>query len=238
MTKQPQEKFMTSKSYSFQEGLTAMAAKAVGIDPDLAIGAGDDARAVISSLRAAANSQASTRQKHLADTQRLLAKINPKTHAQFVNAITAKRLALQGRGSDQELAHLEPGEVVIPRALMTPVLLSAIEAEARRQGLDVQGMVVGEGSASVNPATGIEEFGLWDWVKRNFKTELKTDFKKPFWIANEETEAEPEPASMLPKQPLAEIKVPEMTGDEVLARARGVSPYTNTGLYSLRRLAD
>ena len=44
-------------SYTFKEGLTLMAAKAVGIDPDLAVNAGDEARAAINAIRHAAKAK-------------------------------------------------------------------------------------------------------------------------------------------------------------------------------------
>jgi hypothetical protein len=47
----------TRNSYTFKEGLTMMAAKAVGIDPELAVNAGENARATINALRHAAKAK-------------------------------------------------------------------------------------------------------------------------------------------------------------------------------------
>ncbi|MBL8628006.1 MAG: hypothetical protein JNM81_00145 [Rhodospirillaceae bacterium] len=80
-------------------------------------------------------------------------------------------LALQGRGGDTAVAHLEPGEMVIPRSVLTPQLAQLIAAEVYRRGIDPKQLVVGSRRASINPATGAEEFGfgaslMWDNFKK------------------------------------------------------------------------
>jgi hypothetical protein len=65
---------------------------------------------------------------------------------------------LQGRGGDREIAHLTPGEVVIPRNLLTPGLMRAIAAEAARQGIDPARYTVGHKTNLENPRTGAKEF--------------------------------------------------------------------------------
>jgi hypothetical protein len=65
---------------------------------------------------------------------------------------------LQGRGGDREIAHLTPGEMVIPRSLQTPGLMRAIAAEAARQGIDPARYTVGQRANRVNPKTGAREF--------------------------------------------------------------------------------
>ncbi len=77
----------------------------------------------------------------------------------MINALQAKVLALQGRGGDTAVAHLKPGEMVVPRAVLTPQLAQLIAAEAAKRGINPKQLIVGSRKASINPATGTEEFG-------------------------------------------------------------------------------
>jgi hypothetical protein len=146
-----------TRAYSFKEGLAMMAAKEVGVDPYLAADAGEDARVVLATLRQAKTAKGHDKAKHIAAAQTELRKLNPKQHGKLINALQAKVLALQGRGGDTAVAHLEPGEMVIPRRVLTPELAQLIAAEAAARGIDPKQLVVGTGS--INPATGTEEFG-------------------------------------------------------------------------------
>jgi hypothetical protein len=162
-------------SYTFKEGLTMMAAKAVGIDPYLAAEAGENARAAINAIRNAAKTkQPKDRAGYIREAQNELRTISAAQHPKLVNALQAKLLALQGRGGDSAVAHVAPGEMVIPRALFTPQLMQMITAEAARRGIDLRRLLVG-GKGSVNPATGAEEFGIRDWVKGFFDTKSDDD---------------------------------------------------------------
>jgi hypothetical protein len=146
-------------SYTFKEGLTMMAAKAIGIDPDLAAEAGDGARAAINTIRHAAKAKSPKERAALIRTAQLeLRSINAAKHPKVINAIQARLLALQGRGGDTEVAHLTPGEVVIPRALQTPAVMRALATEAARQGIDTSRLSVGSPANSRNPRTGQQEF--------------------------------------------------------------------------------
>ncbi len=147
------------RAYSFKEGLAMMAAKTVGIDPYLAADAGEDARSVLAALRRAKDAKGPVKAKHIAAAQSELRKLSPKQHGKLINALQAKVLALQGRGGDTAVAHLEPGEMVIPRAVLTPQLAQLIAAEAAKRGIDPKQLIVGSRKASINPATGAEEFG-------------------------------------------------------------------------------
>lgn len=151
-------------SYTFKEGLTLMAAKAVGIDPDLAVNAGDSARSAINALRHAAKAKnAKDKAALIREAQKELQSISAAKHPKLVNALQARPLALQGRGQDTEVAHVEPGEMVIPRAMLTPKVLHLLATEAARRGIDPKRLMVG-GKGSINPATGEEEFGVRDWL--------------------------------------------------------------------------
>lgn len=153
---------MTAKrAYSFREGLAMLAAKDVGIDPYLAAEAGEDVRSVLAALRRAKTANAPEKDKHIAVAQTELRKLNPKQQGNLISALQAKVLALQGRGGDTEVAHLEPGEMVVPRSVLTPQLAQLIAIEAAKHGIDPKQLVVGGHRASINPATGVEEFGFW-----------------------------------------------------------------------------
>lgn len=66
---------------------------------------------------------------------------------------TAKQLAAAGRGGDTRLAHLTPGEVVVPRKI-APLALGLL-SEA---GMNPERYQVGRKANSRNPATGLLEF--------------------------------------------------------------------------------
>ena len=80
----------------------------------------------------------------------------------------AMMLAEQGRGGDTRLAHLRVGEVVLPpEAFDDAQFESAVERKFEELDLDPEAYVVGAGIASLNPITGLEEFG---WFKKTFKS--------------------------------------------------------------------
>jgi lysozyme len=156
---------MRKRAYTFKEGLAMMAAKDVGVDPYLAADAGEDARSILAALRHAKTAKGPEKAKHIAAAQTELRKLNPRQHGKLINALQAKVLALQGRGGDTAVAHLEPGEMVVPRAVLTPQLVQVIAAEAAKRGIDPKQLIVGSRKASINPATDTEEFGVWNNVK-------------------------------------------------------------------------
>jgi hypothetical protein len=173
------ETSMPNRSYSFKEGLTMMAAKDVGIDPHLAAEAGEDARSILAALRRAKTAKGPEKSKHIAAAQTELRKLSPKQHAKLINALQAKVLALQGRGGDTAVAHLESGEMVVPRRVLTPELMQLIASEAAKRGINPKQLIVGSRKASINPATGAEEFGVGfgGWVKGKIGSLLGDDGK-------------------------------------------------------------
>ena len=83
----------------------------------------------------------------------------------------AMELSQAGRGGDVTLAHLRPGEVVLPPETMDdPEFESMVERRFEEIGLDPRAAVVGAGIASLNPITGLEEFG---WFKKTWKSVKK-----------------------------------------------------------------
>ena len=90
----------------------------------------------------------------------------------------ALELAQAGRGEDVLLAHLTPGEVVLPPQMMAdPQFESAVERRFLELDLDPEAYVAGAGIASLNPLTGLEEFGFfkktWKSIKKVGKKVIK-----------------------------------------------------------------
>jgi hypothetical protein len=96
--------------------------------------------------------------QYVAQAQREIAKLNPSRHGRLINQLQSEVIALQGRRGDTKVAHVTPGEVVIPKRLQTPELLSALHAAARQAGIDPSRLVVGSRRNSRNPQTGQAEF--------------------------------------------------------------------------------
>jgi hypothetical protein len=90
----------------------------------------------------------------------------------------ALELAQAGRGEDVLLAHLTPGEVVLPPQMMAdPQFESAVEKRFLELDLDPEAYIAGSGIASLNPITGLEEFGFfkktWKSIKKVGKKVIK-----------------------------------------------------------------
>ena len=75
-------------------------------------------------------------------------------------------LASMGRGGDSQLAHVMPGETMVPPGVMDDGMLDAAFVRA---GLDPNEYKVGSPQASINPRTGMPEYGLGNFFKRLFK---------------------------------------------------------------------
>ena len=85
----------------------------------------------------------------------------------------AARMARHGRGGDQFVAHLAPGEIVVPAPLIenNPELRDSIFGHLRELGIEnPEQYVVGSSANSINPETGLMEFGflsdIWKGVKK------------------------------------------------------------------------
>jgi hypothetical protein len=90
----------------------------------------------------------------------------------------AIQLAQAGRGEDTALAHVRPGEVIIPpEAFEDPEFESLIEKKFEELNIDPARMVVGVGIASLNPITGLEEFGFFKKLAKGVKKVVKKVIK-------------------------------------------------------------
>ena len=81
-------------------------------------------------------------------------------------------MASQGRNGDTMMAHMTPGEVVIPKevAALRPDLVAHVQEGIRRMGGDASKYVAGNGR--VNPQTGIEEFATEAEVRAAYQSVL------------------------------------------------------------------
>jgi len=90
--------------------------------------------------------------------------------AQFSDV--GKKMANFGRYGDDTVAHVETGELIVPRALIekNPALKESIFSHLRELGVeDPERYVVGESKNSLNPTTGLPEF----FFKKLFKSVSK-----------------------------------------------------------------
>lgn len=150
---------MHSHDYSLDDGVAGILALDAGIDPHLAVEVGEDAQDVLSYLRDAAHAKSErAKATYVRKAQAHLKDICSRQHPDLVQAIQTKILALQGRGGDTELAHLTPGEVVLPPQLQTPEVMAALQAAAGAAGIDVGRITVGDSANSTNPETGMAEY--------------------------------------------------------------------------------
>lgn len=80
-------------------------------------------------------------------------------------------LAKMGRYEDTQVAHVAPGEVVVPRQLMesNPELRQEVMNAFDEVGVDPAQFIVGGDVVMKNPVTGIQEFGLWGKLKKAVK---------------------------------------------------------------------
>ena len=86
----------------------------------------------------------------------------------------AQELAMQGEGDDTQLAHLRAGEVVLPPEFFEDDKFeSAVEKKFNELGIDPEQAVVGTGVASLNPMTGLEQFGFFKKLGKKLKKVAK-----------------------------------------------------------------
>lgn len=82
-------------------------------------------------------------------------------------------VAQQGRGGDTMLAHVSRGEVVVPNALLDAedaFLRQLLEGVMKEYGYDPGWFTVGHELNSINPETGLPEFG---WLSKAWKKVTK-----------------------------------------------------------------
>tara|TARA_R100000329_G_scaffold12752_1_gene13802 strand:+ start:1370 stop:3127 length:1758 start_codon:yes stop_codon:yes gene_type:complete len=86
----------------------------------------------------------------------------------------AQELAMQGEGEDTQLAHLRPGEVVLPPEFFEDEQFeSAVERKFKEFDIEPEQAIVGTGIASLNPVTGLEQFGFFKKIGKRLKKMAK-----------------------------------------------------------------
>jgi len=106
-------------------------------------------------------------QIELLETEELQEQFGTNGIAQFSDV--GKKMANFGRYGDDTVAHVETGELIVPRALIekNPELKESIFNHLRELGVeDPERYVVGEVKNSLNPTTGLPEF----FFKKIFKS--------------------------------------------------------------------
>ena len=87
-----------------------------------------------------------------------------------------ERMAKAGRFDDDHVGHLATGELVVPAPLLEklPELRESILGHLREMGVeDPERYIVGNELNSVNPETGMVEFGFFSSIKKAFKSVAK-----------------------------------------------------------------
>jgi len=84
---------------------------------------------------------------------------------------SGKGIAGLGRNEDSMLAHVAPGEMVVP-PVISPATQRIIQQEMMSAGLDPNEYTVGEGM-SINPITGMAEFGFLKKLGKSLKKVAK-----------------------------------------------------------------
>lgn len=91
-------------------------------------------------------------------------------------ASAIERLQSFGRSGDELIAHMTPGELVVPADILkqNPEVQEMIFAEMRLAGIeDPESYIVGSGANSINPETGLPEF-FFKKVFRSVKKAVKS----------------------------------------------------------------
>ena len=110
------------------------------------------------------------------DEQQILNKVVEKLdlNQKAPLADIAQSVQQAGTGEDTVLAHLSPGEIVLPAQFMEDEQLeSMIEAKFTESGIDPREAVAGIGIASLNQMTGLEEFGFFKKLGKSLKKVAK-----------------------------------------------------------------
>ena len=86
----------------------------------------------------------------------------------------AEQLKAAGTGEDTQLAHLRPGEMIIPPEFLEDTKFeSMLEKKYKEFDINPEQAVVGAGIASLNATTGLEEFGFFKKIGKSLKKVAK-----------------------------------------------------------------
>ena len=111
------------------------------------------------------------------DEKQMLSRMieNIESSANAPLADFAKTVQEAGTNEDTVLAHLSPGEVVLPAQMFEddPKFEDLIERKFQSYGLQPETAIAGTGIAALNPATGLEEFGFFKKIGKALKKVIR-----------------------------------------------------------------
>lgn len=81
---------------------------------------------------------------------------------------TVKSIADEGRAGDELVGHLTPGDMIIPKEIHTPELTAALRKHFASHGASADQYIAGHKENSINPKTGIPEFGFFKNLEHLF----------------------------------------------------------------------
>ena len=86
----------------------------------------------------------------------------------------AQEVKALGMGEDTELAHVRPGEVILPPEFFSDTKFeSVVENKFKQAGIDPEQAVVGSGIASLNEITGLPQYGFFKKIGKSLKKIVK-----------------------------------------------------------------
>lgn len=71
-----------------------------------------------------------------------------------------QQIASAGRGGDNLIAHLTPGEMMVPPQVQTHKVLATLDKAYKEKGVKPQQFTAGSPASSVNPKTGVPEYNF------------------------------------------------------------------------------
>lgn len=125
---------------------------------------------------------------------------DPVTGRPMSDGMLYSGLAQQGVGGDTEVAHLTPGELVVPKEVVqaNPGIKKAVEKQAGQMGIDASGITVGRDNF-INPKTGLPMFAT-QAEEDAYNAWIQTPGAKEYqaWTQSQSTPSTPNASSAAP----------------------------------------
>lgn len=86
----------------------------------------------------------------------------PPQAQQMLMQQLSQSLAQQGRGADNMIGHLTPGELTVPPQVQTPKVLATLNKAFKNKGVAAHQFTAGSPTQSINPQTGLPEYGFFN----------------------------------------------------------------------------
>lgn len=108
-------------------------------------------------------------------------------------------MGAMGRGGDNMMAHVTPGDVIIPRdvVLENPEFLTKLKKTMQDMGGDYRTHIAGSGFENINPMTGQPEF-FFSGLKSFFKKIIRNPLAGVMDIMQESSLSKPQAAPVAP----------------------------------------